>query len=446
MSTKVVVFLPGIFGSCLNGPQGEIWPPTARDVLDQKRMQQRLLTQPVTPSAVLRSRPDCGEAYEGILTRLANLARPQDAIEFVEAPYDWRCSVLTSAEHVARFVADTVKQQGIYKGADYYIVAHSMGGLIARLLAERPIRELDWTSRVKGVVTIASPHGGSLDALFGASGRQAMFGLPGRSIRKMVLNGQLDSVLDLLPALRAPLVVERDRHQFRGSLTFGEYLSVYDQALRDRFHQERRARDVLSQLHVNHALCPHLCVASATHKTAVQLHHYDGEFLPIEPHASGDGRVTIGSALLPGAVPVFEKGNHVSICARPGVLGAICLLLGIPVPASGFAGDEADVLISYAPEDVYEDDPFEIYVEVRSDLPADAQLSIVGERGAVFSQRISNMAAWIRDTPALAAGHYEIVLSGDGRELKKCSLLVRQPVERPGRQSGQFFVDSSADD
>lgn len=69
-------------------------------------------------------------------------------------------SVRTSAEHLAMFVEEVCKRTG---AARVDIVAHSMGGVVARYYLER----LGGAARLGRLVTIASPHGGTRMGRFG---------------------------------------------------------------------------------------------------------------------------------------------------------------------------------------------------------------------------------------------------------------------------------------
>ncbi|GGM40495.1 hypothetical protein GCM10007977_047400 [Dactylosporangium sucinum] len=84
---------------------------------------------------------------------------------FVRFPYDWRLS----NRYNARLLQETVEpvlhawraQGGPFRQARLVLVAHSMGGLVARWYAER----LGGAEFVRAVVTIGTPHRGSANAL-----------------------------------------------------------------------------------------------------------------------------------------------------------------------------------------------------------------------------------------------------------------------------------------
>lgn len=69
-------------------------------------------------------------------------------------------SVRRSARHLARFVDDVCRRERCHR---VDIVAHSLGGVVARYYIER----LDGADKVSRLVTIGSPHSGTKIAAFG---------------------------------------------------------------------------------------------------------------------------------------------------------------------------------------------------------------------------------------------------------------------------------------
>ena len=99
-------------------------------------------------------------------------------------PYDWRHDNVLSAKHLHDFVIEKseyirrerLKRTGVDQPVKFDIVAHSMGGLIARyflryggqsLPADGSLPELNWagTEHVERVVMIGTPNAGSVKSL-----------------------------------------------------------------------------------------------------------------------------------------------------------------------------------------------------------------------------------------------------------------------------------------
>ena len=147
----VVFVLPGIMGSSLavRDASEELWMSIRRLALgqiDRLRMDQPL---PIKPTGLL------GMAYGDLLD---HLDRSHDVLPF---PYDWRRSVRDAAGLLAEEVGRALDRAE----ADHQpvrILAHSMGGLVARaLIAERP----DLWQRIRAgggrLVMLGTPNRGS---------------------------------------------------------------------------------------------------------------------------------------------------------------------------------------------------------------------------------------------------------------------------------------------
>ncbi|HUP24371.1 MAG TPA: CHAT domain-containing protein [Thermoanaerobaculia bacterium] len=146
-----VVLIPGVMGSHLTVVRGKkrnrIWV----DVSDLMKGGMRKLaigaTDPVEADAVVPS------AYDAF----ARFLRGHD-LHVLPFPYDWRLSLLEAA----RRLADLLEQRLRASSRPIRIVAHSMGGLVARaLIAEHP--DL-WQQVLAGggrLVQVGTPNGGS---------------------------------------------------------------------------------------------------------------------------------------------------------------------------------------------------------------------------------------------------------------------------------------------
>ncbi|MCC6558691.1 MAG: alpha/beta fold hydrolase [Polyangiaceae bacterium] len=70
--------------------------------------------------------------------------------------------LLELAADLARYVGEVIARNGLPEGAQVDLVAHSMGGLVARLaLADEALRR-----RVRTIVTLGTPHSGTYAARF----------------------------------------------------------------------------------------------------------------------------------------------------------------------------------------------------------------------------------------------------------------------------------------
>jgi pimeloyl-ACP methyl ester carboxylesterase len=145
-----LIFLPGVMGSSLNSAGlGGIW---WLDILNRHHIRDLQLSADGGSDHDPRARIEpvgVMGAYEGFFAATYASGDAHRAV-----PYDWRKPLRTSAERVR----DAVVGASDESGAPVHVVAHSMGGLLARTtLMTYP--EL-W-DRIGRVVFIGTPHYGS---------------------------------------------------------------------------------------------------------------------------------------------------------------------------------------------------------------------------------------------------------------------------------------------
>jgi len=150
--------------------------------------------------------------------------RPSNLVEF---PYDWRLDNRVNAEKLRQAVDRKVHVWRAYTGDDRagaVIIAHSMGGLVARYYVE----VLGGWELCRAIISLGTPYRGSLDALdFMINGYKRLLLDLAAVIRTMPSAYQL---LPIYPALEvsgkyvrvaeAPFVGEIDRKLAAGGLAF----------------------------------------------------------------------------------------------------------------------------------------------------------------------------------------------------------------------------------
>lgn len=148
------------------------------------------------------------EPYTTLIRGIRSVVLHEDAV--AEFPYDWRLPVV----HNAALLADTARRhldawrthhvQRAARRADtddqdarLLIVAHSMGGMLARQLTAIP----GGTDGVRATITLGTPFYGAVKAaLMMNSGRGGPVPLPYRRLQKLAVT--LPGVYDLLPTYR----------------------------------------------------------------------------------------------------------------------------------------------------------------------------------------------------------------------------------------------------
>jgi pimeloyl-ACP methyl ester carboxylesterase len=99
--------------------------------------------------------------YDALVGVLEAAVGPRQVLTF---PYDWRLSNRHAAATLETVVGNALKtwmKESGAKDAKVWLVTHSMGGLVARYFCE----ELGGADKTRAIVTIGTPHRGSVNAL-----------------------------------------------------------------------------------------------------------------------------------------------------------------------------------------------------------------------------------------------------------------------------------------
>jgi hypothetical protein len=193
--TIAAVFVPGIMGTELVLPDGEIvWPPKVSEtVLGYRRIDK--LQDPRARPARIISAVSCVDFYAPLERLFAELGYGATGPKrLVEHPYDWRRDLFDLAEGLAQHL-DQIEAEEIV------LVAHSMGGLIARLVLETPTwRGRRWFGKISRFIAMATPHNGAPLALARVLGLDPAMGISGKDFIALSGNPDYPSGYQLLPA------------------------------------------------------------------------------------------------------------------------------------------------------------------------------------------------------------------------------------------------------
>lgn len=170
MAGPNVVYLPGIFGSRLGLPSFpfalgvDVWPPNV-GLVTGLLLQLQLAADGVSPGPKTYGMPlQVNGLVQFEYQQLAAYMRLR-GWNVLEAPYDWRLSVQRSAPVVLAAILQA------FGSSQFVIVAHSMGGLVARAVYALLVLA-GQGAQCRGIVTLGTPHFGSWEGVRG------FFGLP----------------------------------------------------------------------------------------------------------------------------------------------------------------------------------------------------------------------------------------------------------------------------
>jgi len=180
--TDVVVLIPGITGSVLERNGREVWGTSAESVLrglfSGGRSIQDLVLENDDPDAddigdgvrAMRLVNDVHlfpglwtiDGYTKVAERLRQRLRLSPGANYYELPYDWRRDNRVAARTLQRDSAQWLRlRRATHPDAKLVLVAHSMGGLVARYFLE----VLGGWRDTRALVTFGTPYRGSLNAL-----------------------------------------------------------------------------------------------------------------------------------------------------------------------------------------------------------------------------------------------------------------------------------------
>ena len=139
------------------------------------------------------------EPYSRLVTAIRSIANDRDAV--LEFPYDWRLSVKHNAGELAKAADQHLTMWHAHRkgspDAKLVLVAHSMGGLVARFFTG----QMGGHAMVRQTITIGTPFWGAVKAVFLLDqGRGSPVPLPRQRLRRLAKT--LPGIHDLLPSYR----------------------------------------------------------------------------------------------------------------------------------------------------------------------------------------------------------------------------------------------------
>ena len=177
----IVVLIPGITGSVLEKDGKQLWGPSVGTVvgtalsrggrLDALVLQRDSNGEEADDGVVAtRLVPDVHivpglwkiDGYGKVADRLKRNLKLEPGVNYFEFPYDWRRDNRVAARALQRSIADWLRRRrASAPDAGVVIVAHSMGGLVARYFIE----VLGGWQDMHALITFGTPYRGSLNAL-----------------------------------------------------------------------------------------------------------------------------------------------------------------------------------------------------------------------------------------------------------------------------------------
>lgn len=315
-----LIIIPGLFGSRLMRPDGRaVWPPRPSEFLRgalKARRAEALLDPALEPAGVLETFA-CRDIYGdliGIGLEAGFRAAPDAPRRLVAFAYDWRRDLRETAARLAERI-DRLDRPG----ERWFILAHSMGGLLARALLETG-PQAPWRRRIRLLAALGAPHLGAPAALARIAGRLGGTALSAEQTRRLAADPRYPGPSQLVPPPQAACVFNRTGRAIdvfsSNRLGLPAHGMAAARALHAGLDPARRPQG-----------CRYVFFAGVGEDTITRLVLQRGRLEPVfEPGGDGAvGLVSAGSALVESRI---VEAGHSDLFRAPDVREALHALLG----------------------------------------------------------------------------------------------------------------------
>ncbi|MFB8273788.1 esterase/lipase family protein [Streptomyces sp. NPDC055955] len=314
------------------------------------------------------------EPYTALIAGIRRVTAHADAV--AEFPYDWRLPIELNAKRLALAAEQHLNAWRAHPGgsrqARLVLVAHSMGGLVARYFTH----VLGGGAEVRTVITLGTPYHGAVKAVqILSTGRGAPLPLPRRRLRDLATT--LPGLYDLLPSYRCVDEGASARRLVAGDIVgigADGALATSALAVRERLLAAASGPHTRPLVGVEQRTAQSLTFRDGI----AELHDYvcedgdDGALRRVDRR--GDGTVYRDAAWIGDAEPVHLPQTHGAMSQTSETLAHVRAILterrlGPPLGATAIALDVPDVVAAGRPFDVgveLQTDPVSVSVQVTS--------------------------------------------------------------------------------
>lgn len=339
MPIDTVIFVPGICGSVLKQGDQTIWPGTPLSTVFQSYPDEFVeilsTSDTIVATDVLRSVPlkllgltiHHFDAYGTALNALRLMGYSEPGGTLIPFAYDWRRDVRTAA----RALRDRLSQADL-PGRRIGIVAHSMGGLVARYCLEK-LGAPDGV-RIELLALLATPHIGAPAAVQNVLGLRPEIFLSAAQCREALKNPAFPSAYQLLPRPGVPALLAQSAQ------TGFIIVDAFDPTVAAQFGLVSGSLTAAQELAAELAFmgpgfrspCPYVAIVGNAQNTIVANYRVGQIASAREEENSGDGTVPLWSAAPPGIPVRYVAATHMEVCADPDAIALLRAVLRPDLP------------------------------------------------------------------------------------------------------------------
>ncbi len=333
MTKRVALFVPGIMGSELWHEKELVWPgPVSELKLPYTRMSLLMRTDLVVGDVIRRIW--LKDVYAGLIDDLetCGFSESGDLPTLICFAYDWRSDNRLAAAQLADLLTRCHDQH--HGDVEFTIVAHSMGGLVARYMLESGAHSASkGVAAVRNVFFMGTPHRGAPLALMAALGEEPRLWLNAAQVKQLASSPAFPALYQLLPPVGEPFVwagrddarlVPRDLRQEASSLGLARENLEHANAFRSGINPTQKPEFVR-----------YFLFFGSSHETpsAIELRMPGQDQYLVKRMVekdAGDGTVPTWSGMLTGHQVVPVSGAHDSIFRNSRARSVLGTLLGRP--------------------------------------------------------------------------------------------------------------------
>ena len=295
-----LVLVPGIMGSELvNGAGKTVWPPSLKEFVTHYKRIKQLMGDDVRASSII-DKVLVKPVYDSLLqdVNACGYHPASSTRRLIDFPYDWRKSNEVSAKTLADHLDSQVAKHG--KPDHITILAHSMGGLVARRILEGgDYSGRTWFDRIRQLITLGTPHFGAPKAIARLSGREEVLSVRGKDVVLLASDPRYSSLYELVGPTETAFTISADH---RGDLPYAvdRFNDTIINSMKLTTANVKAANAFWSKLDLARRpeWIDYFFFGGSAHTTASVCELVGKTLTPIDRENAGDGTVPISSAVV----------------------------------------------------------------------------------------------------------------------------------------------------